>query len=102
MVRGPRNTPHAPLRPLYLLTAVLFLAYLLTLRLATPAKRVRYACLGVTLFALATIGIAGCGGGSSNGGGGGVTPHNDSITAVYSGDTLYNGSTSAAVPISIH
>ena len=103
-VRGPRNTPNLPLRPVYILTALLFLSYLLTLRLAPPAKRLRYAYLGAMLFACSTIGIAGCGGGSSNGGGGGggVTPHNDSITAVYSGDALYNGSTSAAVPISIH
>jgi hypothetical protein len=103
LVRGPRNTPNLPLRPVYILTVLLFLSYLLTLRLAPPAKRLRYAYLGVVLFACATIGIAGCGGGSSGGGGGGgVTPHNDTITAVYSGDARYNGSTSAAVSISIH
>jgi hypothetical protein len=100
LVRGPRNTPNVPLRPVYILTALLFLAYLLSLRMASPAKRLRYAYFGVMVFACLAIGIAGCGGGSS--GGGGVTPHNDSITGVYSGDATYNGSTSSAVSISIH
>jgi len=102
-VRGPRNTPDVPLRPVYILTALLLLACLMTLRYAPPAKRLRYASIGVVLFACIAIGIAGCGGGSSSGGGGGgVTPHTDSITAVYSGDASYSPSTSAAVSISIH
>jgi hypothetical protein len=40
----------------------------------------------------------GCGGGYG-GGGGGV--HYDSITAVYSGDSNYNGSTSTAVQVTV-
>jgi hypothetical protein len=56
-------------------------------------------------FALITIaiasGFAGCGGGSSTSGGGGGTSHVDSITAVYSGDSTYIGSTSSAVAVTV-
>jgi hypothetical protein len=41
--------------------------------------------------------LAGCG--SGYGGGGGV--HYDSITAVYSGDATYAGSTSPAITITV-
>jgi hypothetical protein len=42
---------------------------------------------------------AGCGGGYGGGGGGGT--HYDSITAVYSGDATYAGSTSSAITITV-
>jgi hypothetical protein len=46
-------------------------------------------------------GFAGCGGGSSTSGGG-TTSHVDSITAVYSGDSTYVGSTSPAVAVTVN
>ena len=103
----PRNTPYVPalrlyLLRLYLLLTVLLAALLFTLRYVRPARRLAYACAVLILFACSAIGIAGCGGGSSGGGGPTVTPHTDSITAVYSGDGSYSGSTSAAVSVSIH
>jgi hypothetical protein len=42
--------------------------------------------------------LAGCGGGSSSGAGGGSTR---SITAKYSGDANYGGSTSSAITVTI-
>jgi hypothetical protein len=100
-MRAPRNMPSVPLGLLYIVAALMLIASLLSLRHAPPAKRLRYASIALFLFACAAMGIAGCGGGGSSGGAT-VTPHNDSITAVYSGDARYNASTSAGVSISIH
>jgi Pro-kumamolisin, activation domain/Bacterial Ig-like domain (group 3) len=69
-------------------------------RLPLP-RRLGYTLAGVLLLTSLGLGIAGCGGSNSNSGGGGVTPHTDSITAVYSGDTTYASSTSAAVSVSV-
>ncbi len=101
-VTVPRNTPNVPALRLFLLLTVLLAALLFTLRYVRPTRRLAYACAGLIMFACSAIGIAGCGGGSSGGGGPTVTPHTDSITAVYSGDGSYSGSTSAAVSVSIH
>jgi hypothetical protein len=68
-------------------------------RRLSMGRRVGYAAAGLILLACMVVGIAGCGGGSSSGGGGGS--HTDSITAVYSGDTNYTGSTSSAAPVTI-
>jgi hypothetical protein len=59
-------------------------------------RRLGYAIAGLLLFACVAAGFAGCSGGSSSGG-----PHTDSITAVYSGDANYAGSTSAAAPVTV-
>jgi hypothetical protein len=70
-------------------------------RRVSRSKRVGYAAAGLILFACIAAGIAGCGGSSSGGGGGGGGSHTDSITAVYSGDTNYSGSTSSATSVTI-
>jgi hypothetical protein len=82
-----------------IVASLLLAAFLLILRRLPMAKRLGYASVGALLFVCVAGGIAGCGGGSSSGG---TTPHTDSITAVYSGDGTYAGSTSAAITISIH
>ena len=65
-----------------------------------PARYQRvYACAGLLLLAGLVAGLAtGCGGGYG-GGGGGV--HYDYVTAAYSGDATYAGSTSAQVTITV-
>jgi hypothetical protein len=65
------------------------------MRVVPLTRGLGYACAGALLLACLAAGIAG------GGGGGGATPHTDSITAVYSGDGTYAGSTAAAVTISV-
>ena len=84
---------------MWVVACLFLIAFLLGLRRLPAAKRVGYACAGALLFACVAAGIAGCGGGSSTGGGGGS--HVDSITAVYSGDANYTGSTSTALSITV-
>jgi subtilase family serine protease len=60
-------------------------------------KRLGYAAAGLVLFACLAAGFAGCGGSGSSSGG----SHTDSITAVYSGDANYAGSTSAAATVTV-
>jgi subtilase family serine protease len=60
-------------------------------------RRLGYAAAGLVILACVAAGLAGCSGGGSSSGG----PHTDSITAVYSGDANYAGSTSAAAPVSV-
>ncbi len=98
---GPsQRMPSVPLGPLWIVASLMLILFLLSLKRLPMAKRVGYACAGVVLFACVAAGIAGCG---SSGGGGGTTtpPHTDSITAVYSGDTSYTGSTSTALSITV-
>lgn len=64
-------------------------------------KRLGYAAAGLLLFACLAAGFAGCGGGSSSSTGGGGGSHTDSITAVYSGDANYAGSTATAVSVTV-
>ena len=101
---NPANrSPRSPSAPLGIVAGVLLAAILFgwsRLRVAPAARRLGYACAGALLLACLAAGIAGCGSSSSNGGGG-STPHNDSITGVYSGDSTYAGSTSAAVTIAV-
>jgi hypothetical protein len=103
---GSNRAPGSPFGPMWIVAGLLLAAILLglsRLRVAPLTRRLGYACAGALLFACLAAGIAGCGGGSSSGGGGGggTTPHTDTITAVYSGDATYAGSTSAAVSISV-
>jgi len=96
--------PRSPMAPVWIFAGALLAALLVSLgalRFAPWTKRLAYACGGALLLACLAAGIAGCGGGG-NSSGGGTTPHNDSITAVYSGDATYGNSTSAAVSIAIH
>src|SRR6266436_607942 len=90
----PRTRPQVPVLPLGIVS-VLLIAFLAMQRRLSIGKRVGYAAAGLILFACIAAGIAGCSG--SGGGGGGS--HTDSITAVYSGDANYTGSTSSATPV---
>jgi hypothetical protein len=77
------------------IVSVLLIVFLAMQRRLSVGKRLGYAAAGLILFACVAAGIAGC---SGSGGGG---PHTDSITAVYSGDANYTGSTSSATPVTI-
>jgi subtilase family serine protease len=90
----PRQMPPTPTIPIWILAFLLLIVFLLGRRYV-PAGRRGVALASLVLLALAAAGIAGCG---SSGGGGGRTA---SITAVYSGDSNYSTSTSAAVPVAI-
>jgi hypothetical protein len=63
--------------------------------------RLGYAAAGLVLLACVAAGFAGCSGASNGPGSGGSGSHADSITAVYSGDANYAGSTSTAVTVTI-
>jgi len=90
----PPNSPFVYLA--WLAAALAMMAFVLSVMLA--AKRKQYAYAGVAFFLIAAAVLAGCGGGSSTGGGGGSTR---SVTARYSGDTNYAGSTSSAITVTI-
>jgi hypothetical protein len=64
------------------------------------AKQRGYVYAGLLLFACAAAGIAGCSGAKTSSSTTSGT-HNDSITAVYSGDANYAASTSTAITITI-
>jgi len=93
----PRLRPNVPVLPLGIIASLL-LAFLALQRRLSVRRRVSYAA-ATLLFACLAAGFAGCSG--SSGSGSGSKSHTDSITAVYSGDTNYSGSTSAAVSVSI-
>src|SRR5713226_3047084 len=90
----PRTRPQVPVLPLGIVS-VLLIVFLAMQRRLSIGKRVGYAAAGLILFACLAAGIAGC---SGSGGGGSRT---DSITAVYSGDANYTGSTSSATTVTI-
>jgi hypothetical protein len=98
---GPNRMPRPRLVP-WMMPASFVLLVLLLLGLMPVPRRYRrvYACASLLLLAGLVAGLAaGCGGGYGGGGGGGT--HYDSITAVYSGDTTYTGSTSPAITITV-
>jgi subtilase family serine protease len=113
-----RRTPKAPpAGPIALVTSILALLLFLSMRRSkngaalgdnavalTPSMRRRLAFTFACALIMVGIaaGFAGCGGGSSTTGGGGTTSHVDSITAVYSGDSTYVGSTSPAVAVTVN
>ena len=90
---GPTRIPNL-LRP-YPLTLFALGALLFVLRYASANRR-RYAYVGLIFAVFLLAGMAACGGG-----GGHNRAHTDTITAKYSGDTNYTGSTSTAVMINI-
>jgi hypothetical protein len=94
----PRQMPRIPAEPIWIVSFLFLIAFLLILRRVPPTRRA-YDFAALVLFMVAAAGIAGCG--SSGGGGGGGGGHTDSITAVYSGDANYSGSTSAAVGVTV-
>jgi subtilase family serine protease len=89
----PRNTPFAFLAWLAAVLAMLSLAVATKL----AARRKQYAYAGIAFFLMAAAAIAGCGGGSSSSGGG----SSRSVTAKYSGDSNYAGSTGSTM-ITVH
>jgi len=102
---GPQPRLRIPVLPLWIAAGlvILFLALAqhaarLQKRWPHLSKRLGYAAVGLVLLACVVAGFAGCSGSGSGGGGG---SHTDSITAVYSGDANYTGSTSTAVTVAI-
>ena len=94
----PNRLPTLPV-PWILLAVSALLVLLLSLKRVPPRYRRAYACAGLLVLVALVTGLAvGCGGGY---GGGGPRLRYDSITAVYSGDSNYTGSTSPAVQITI-
>jgi hypothetical protein len=89
----PPTTPFVFLA--WLATALALIAFMLSMMLAT--KRKQYAYAGATFFLITATVLAGCGG-SSNTSSSGSTR---SITAKYSGDTNYAGSTGSTT-ITVH
>ena len=70
-------------------------SFLMAVKLA--ARRKQYAYAGLAFFLMAAVALAGCSGtGSSSGGG-----SSRSISAKYSGDTNYAGSTGSTT-ITVH
>jgi subtilase family serine protease len=89
----PRNAPFAFLA--WVAAVLAMLSLVLAAKLATRQKQYAYA--GLAFFLMAAAAIAGCGGGSSSSGGG----SSRSVTAKYSGDTNYAGSTGSTT-ITVH
>jgi hypothetical protein len=79
-----------------LILACSLLMLLLLSQWSRPARRLGFAVASLLLFVLIVTGIAGCGGGT-----GSAASNTRSISAVYSGDANYAGSTSTAVSITI-
>jgi hypothetical protein len=91
--------PKTPLVILaWLMAALAMFSFLLSMKLA--ARRRAYAYAGLAFFLIAAATLAGCGA-SSSGGGGGGGGSSRSISAKYSGDTNYAGSTSSTVTVTI-
>ena len=102
--------PRAPLSPdarsqrlvrMMGLSGILLLILLFFVNVKRVPLRYRrvYAIAGFLLLAGLVAGLAvGCGGGYGGGGGG---THYDTITAAYSGDSTYAGSTSAGITITV-
>jgi hypothetical protein len=102
----PQPKMRIPAVPLWIAAwlAILFLALarhsaLLRRRWPHSAGRLGYAAIGLLLFACLAGAFAGCSGNGTSGTG--AKSHTDSITAVYSGDANYAGSTSAAATVTV-
>jgi len=93
----PRTRPQIPVLPVGGIVSVLLIMFLAMQRRLSMSKRLGYAASGLVLLACVAAGFAGCSGSGSGGGG----SHTDSITAAYSGDANYAGSTATAVTVAI-
>lgn len=96
---APRRIP-TPRVPWFLLAATIVLLILLLLNLKRVPARYRRLYASACLLVLVGL-IGGFAAACSNGYGGGGGLHYDNITAVYSGDATYAGSTSAPLQITI-
>lgn len=91
--------PTFHVQPVFLVLAVVLLMFFFLGLSRIPARYKRvYASIAFLLLVGLALGMVACGG-YGGGGGGGV--HYDTITAVYSGDTTYSGSTSPAITITV-
>jgi subtilase family serine protease len=103
----PLRIPAVPLWMIALLAIVVFAlaqhAARLQPRWPRLGKRLGYVAAALLLFVFLAAGFAGCSNSSSSSSNGGGTggSHTDSITAVYSGDTNYTGSTATAVSVTV-
>jgi hypothetical protein len=70
------------------------LLFLFSFNKVSPTHRRRFTYVSLLLLVFVLAGLAGC---SGHGGSGRI----DNITAAYTGDTNYSGSTSPSVPITI-
>ena len=97
----PYSTPGPRVQPILLIVPLVLAAFLILALRYIPARYRRvYACIAFLVLAGLVAGFVGCGGGYGGGGGGGGL-HYDNITAVYSGDATYAGSTSTPLQITI-
>ncbi len=94
----PHRIPGMRFQPVVPLALLLLFVFLFSLKRIRANYRRGYACVGLLLLVGLVASLVGCGG-YGGGGGGGV--HYDSITAVYSGDATYAGSTSPAITITV-
>jgi hypothetical protein len=107
LMREPQPKLRLPGVPLWIAASLLILLALA--RHAAPlqrkwpqsGRRLGYAAAGLLLFACLAAGFAGCSSTGSNSSSGGGGSHTDSITAVYSGDANYAGSTSSATVVTV-
>jgi subtilase family serine protease len=96
---GPRVRPNVRMFPFGIIASIL-LVFLALQRRLSIGRRAGYAAAGLLVFACLAAGFAGCSG-SSGSSSSGTKSHTDSITAVYSGDANYSGSTSPASTVTI-
>ena len=97
---GPQRMPTLHVQPIFLVLAVvLLILFILGLPRMPGRYRRAYASIVFLLLVGCALGMVACGGGYGGGGTGGV--HYDTITAVYSGDTTYAGSTSPSITITV-
>ncbi|MBV9887699.1 MAG: Ig-like domain repeat protein [Acidobacteria bacterium] len=101
LINPAKRTPQVPPAvPLALASCILALLVFVIMRHSgvPTRRRLAYAVACALVLVGIAAGLQGCGGSSSTNGGG---THVDSITAVYSGDATYVGSTSAAVAVTV-
>jgi hypothetical protein len=91
---GPVRFPNFRYQPVLLTALLLLLVFLFFVNKVSPAHRRRFTYVSLLLLLFVLAGIAGC---SGHGGSGRI----DNITAAYTGDTNYGGSTSPSAPITI-
>jgi len=92
---APSRFPNFRYQPVLLTALLLLLLFLFSLNKVSPTHRRGFTYVSLLLLVFVLAGIAGC---SGHGGPGRI----DSITAAYSGDTNYTGSTSPAVSVTIN
>jgi hypothetical protein len=95
-----QTSPRPPFGQFWLALFALLVLWLLAIQMLPRARRAVLAYGAVLLLACTLAGVSGCGGGNNNNNNT-AGPHTDSITAAYSGDANYQGSTSAPVGITV-